>query len=85
MANKNVTDISVIESIRGALMSSPVADSGGIIARKIRTRLGLDGYTLVQKAKRDKLQELLDVIYVDKRKTNVVEALDEARKLVNSL
>lgn len=80
-----MSNISVIESIREAVAASSVGDSGGIIARRIRRHLGLDGYTLVQRAKKERLQELLDVIYVDKRKTNVVEALDEARKLARSL
>lgn len=80
-----MSNIPVIESIRSAIAGSSVADSGGIIARRVRNRLGLDGYTLVQKAKKERLQELLDVVYVDKRKTNAVNALDEARRLAKSL
>jgi len=80
-----MSNVPAIDSIRGALASTTNADSGGVVANVIRRRLGLDGYTLVQKTKKQKLQELLDRIYVDKRKTHLVEALEEARKLVNSL
>lgn len=80
-----MSSIPVIESIRSALAATTNADSGGVVANVIRRRLGTDGYTLVQKAKKERLQELLGSIYVDKRKTHLVEALEEARRLVKSL
>jgi hypothetical protein len=39
----------------------------------------------ISKAKKDLLVELLDAIYVDKRKYNQVESLKEARKIAASL
>lgn len=39
----------------------------------------------ISKAKKEQLIELLDAIYVDKRKYNLVESLKEARKLAKSL
>jgi hypothetical protein len=39
----------------------------------------------VSKAKKELLIELLDAIYVDKRKYNQVESLREARKIAASL
>jgi hypothetical protein len=77
--------ISVVESIKGALGSQTVADSGSIIAWGVRKRLALDGFAVVQKSKKARLLELLDQIYVDSRKPIPVQALDEARRLAKSL
>lgn len=78
-------NVSVINSIETGLALSSAADDGAEIANTIRRQLGADGFTLIQKAKRNRLAELLDEIYVDKRKEKVVTALEEARKLAHSL
>lgn len=78
-------NVSVINSIETDLALSSAADDGAEIANTIRRQLGADGFALIQKAKRARLNELLNEIYVDKRKERLVTALEEARKLASSL
>lgn len=43
------------------------------------------GVTVVEQEKVERLQELVETIYVDNRRTRQVEALNEARELVKGL
>lgn len=56
------------------------------VANKVRRTLTADGWRVVRASKVQRLEELLnDVVYVDSRRKRQVEALEEARKIVNSL
>jgi hypothetical protein len=80
-----VNNISAVSSIETGLALSSAADDGQEIASTIRRQLGSDGFTIVQKSKKLRLNQLLNDIYVDKRKDSLVSKLDEARSLIASL
>jgi hypothetical protein len=80
-----VSNISAVSSIEYGLSLASAADDGAETASTIRRQLGADGFTFIQRSKKDRLNQLLSQIYVDKRKDNLVAALEEARSLISSL
>jgi hypothetical protein len=78
-------NVSAVNSIETGLSLSSAADDGSEIANTIRRQLGADGYTFIQRSKRDRLAQLLSELYVDKRKENLVARLEEARKIASSI
>jgi hypothetical protein len=55
------------------------------VATKVRQALTKDGWRVVKANKLERLETVLNEIYVDNRRQRQVELLDEARKLAQSL
>ena len=55
------------------------------VANMVRKALTRDGWKVVRATKVQRLESVLNEIYVDNRRTRQVEFLEEARKLVQSL
>jgi len=54
------------------------------VAQKVRRSLTEDGWKVVKANKLQRLEAVLNEIYVDNRRQRQVELLEEARKLVQS-
>jgi hypothetical protein len=63
------------------LSSGPVST----VAGKVRQALTRDGWRVVKAQKVQRLEEVLNEIYVDSRRQRQVDLLEEARKLAQSL
>lgn len=74
--------VSPTRSITSALgkASGPVAT----VAQKVRRTLTDDGWRVVKAHKLNRLETVLNEIYVDNRRQRQVELLEEARKIVSS-
>lgn len=55
------------------------------VAAKVRQALTRDGWKVVRATKVQRLEAVLNEIYVDNRRNRQVELLEEARKLTQSL
>lgn len=55
------------------------------VASKVRSTLTRDGWKVVKARKVERLEEVLNEIYVDNRRARQVELLEEARKIAQSL
>lgn len=55
------------------------------VANKVRRTLTRDGWKVVPATKVQRLEEVLNEIYVDSRRQRQVDLLEEARKLTQSL
>jgi hypothetical protein len=64
-----------------SLSNGPVST----VATKVRQALTKDGWRVVRANKVERLEAVLDEIYVDNRRQRQVELLAEARKLAQSL
>lgn len=67
------------------LVSSWVSYVKERVHMSITSILKRAGVTVVEQEKVERLQELVETIYVDNRRTRQVEALNEARELVKGL
>lgn len=74
------TPTNTIASALG-LSSGPVST----VATKVRQALTRDGWRVVKANKLQRLEAVLDEIYVDNRRQRQVELLTEARRLAQSL
>lgn len=57
----------------------------GEVAQRVRRALTKDGWRVVRVGKLQRLESVLNEIYVDNRRNRQVELLEEARKIVTSL
>jgi hypothetical protein len=64
-----------------SLSNGPVST----VASKVRQALTRDGWRVVKANKVERLEAVLEEIYVDNRRQRQVDLLEEARKLAQSL
>ena len=64
-----------------SLSNGPVSS----VATKVRQALTRDGWRVVKANKVERLEAVLEEIYVDNRRQRQVDLLEEARKLAQSL
>lgn len=74
------TPTNTIASALG-LSEGPVSN----VAKRVRTTLTRDGWRVVKANKVERLEMVLNEIYVDNRRQRQVDLLAEARKLAQSL
>lgn len=75
------TPTSTITSALSVSNAGPVQ----FVATRIRKALSRDGWKVVRATKVQRLETVLNEIYVDNRRQRQVELLDEARTLAQSL
>ncbi|MCA1840130.1 MAG: LytR C-terminal domain-containing protein [Actinobacteria bacterium] len=75
---------SPIGSITSALT---VSNAGPVqfVATRVRKALTRDGWKVVKASRVQRLESVLNEIYVDNRRQRQVELLEEARKIASSL
>jgi hypothetical protein len=76
----SLTPTSSITSALGRA-SGPVT----AVAQKVRRSLTQDGWRVIRASKVQRLEAVLNEIYVDNRRQRQVELLEEARKIASSL